>query len=324
MAKSKLTVFISYSSEDTVFAELVKMKLNAVNIEVWLDQDSLNAGEEWRKGIDKGIVGCDALLVILSPESAKSSYVTYEWAYALGRMKKVIPILYRQTEIHPRLNVLQYLDFTNTKNGPWQQLFKEVEKSREVHNAENNSSSLVGAMTIEELKQLLSGTISLANASANQEGRNANQHDFDEAASKIAIANVNLRYFDSKSKTILWVDDRPDNNVRERRAFSSLGFDFDLAMSTNEALRKLSSRTYCAIISDMGRAEGAQEGYVLLEKVRTSDKEIPFFIYAGSNSIEHKKEAERRGAQGSTNRAQELIDLVTANISEKSREGTKQ
>jgi hypothetical protein len=57
--------------------------------------------------------------------------------------------------------------------------------------------------------------------------------------------------------------------------------------------------------------EGAREGYVLLEKVRQTDKATPYFIYAGSNSAEHKKEAEQRGAQGTTNDPKELIDLVT-------------
>lgn len=319
MSEQKPSVFISYASEDSIFVELVKMKLIAASIEVWLDQDSLNAGEEWRKGIDQGIVGCDALIVVLTPESTKSSYVTYEWAYALGRMKKVIPVLFKEAEIHPRLNVLQYLDFTNQKNAPWQQLFKEIEKSKVEVKTDNSPSNLVGSMTIEALKRLLSGTVSLANATAKQEGRNANQQDINEAASNIANANSNLKYFDDKSKTILWVDDRPNNNINERAAFSSIGFDFDLALSTNEALLKLNSKTYCAIISDMGRMEGPQEGYVLLEKIRKKDKEIPFFIYAGSNLLEHKKEAERRGAQGSTNRAQELINLVTSHLSDESR-----
>lgn len=34
---------------------------------------------------------------------------------------------------------------------------------------------------------------------------------------------------------ILWVDDRPDNNRNERAAFEASGFDFALAMSTQEA-----------------------------------------------------------------------------------------
>ncbi len=57
------------------------------------------------------------------------------------------------------------------------------------------------------------------------------------------------------------------------------------------------------------------EGYVLLEKLRVNDKATPFFIYAGSNRIEHKQEAEQRGAQGSTSNPHELIELVTKYVS---------
>jgi hypothetical protein len=39
-------VFISYSSADAVFADLVKLKLNAAGINVWMDHDRLDAGEE--------------------------------------------------------------------------------------------------------------------------------------------------------------------------------------------------------------------------------------------------------------------------------------
>ncbi len=64
---------------------------------------------------------------------------------------------------------------------------------------------------------------------------------------------------------ILWVDDRPGNNVYERQAFEAQGIEFALALSTNGALELLKTNKFSAIISDMGRKEGAQEGYVLLE-----------------------------------------------------------
>lgn len=35
---------------------------------------------------------------------------------------------------------------------------------------------------------------------------------------------------------VLWVDDRPDNNIHERRAFEAVGLSFTLARSTSEAL----------------------------------------------------------------------------------------
>ncbi len=109
---------------------------------------------------------------------------------------------------------------------------------------------------------------------------------------------------------ILWVDDRPNNNVYERRAFEAVGLRFTLTLSTNEALDLLKRNKYAAIISDMGRREGPREGYVLLDTLRREGNQTPFFIYAGSNLPEHKLEAFEHGAQGSTNNPEELFQMV--------------
>jgi CheY-like chemotaxis protein len=109
---------------------------------------------------------------------------------------------------------------------------------------------------------------------------------------------------------VLWVDDRPDGNIYIRRAFEAVGLRFTLALSTNEALDLLKRNKYAAIISDMGRREGAREGYVLLDAIRRQGDQTPFFIYAGSNSPEHKRETTEHGGQGSTNDPQELFQIV--------------
>lgn len=116
---------------------------------------------------------------------------------------------------------------------------------------------------------------------------------------------------------ILWVDDRPDNNRYERQAFEAQGLEFTLARSTSEALSLMKDNKFAAIISDMGRVEGPREGYALLETIRKAGFTTPFFIYAGSNSIEHKAEAKRRGAQGSTNNPSELFSMVMNTITSK-------
>jgi CheY-like chemotaxis protein len=113
---------------------------------------------------------------------------------------------------------------------------------------------------------------------------------------------------------ILWVDDHPENNVHERRAFEALGFEFSLALSTDEALAKVNHQRFAAIISDMGRREGPREGYVLLDAVRKQQDPTPFFIYASSNAPEHKREAEAHGGQGCTNNPQELFQMVTRSV----------
>lgn len=113
-------------------------------------------------------------------------------------------------------------------------------------------------------------------------------------------------------KRLLWVDDRPSNNTHLQRAFEDAGVEVVLALSTEQALDILEKHQFSAIISDMGRREGPQEGYVLLDKLRRSGDGTPFFIYAGSASLEHRQEAAKRGAQGSTNSATELFSAVTA------------
>ena len=112
--------------------------------------------------------------------------------------------------------------------------------------------------------------------------------------------------------TVLWVDDRPDNNVHERQSLEAIGVSFVLALSTEEALQKVKSQRFDAIISDMGRPPDPRAGYTLLDALRKSGNATPFVIYAGSNAPEHKAEARKHGALGCTNRASELFQYVVS------------
>jgi CheY-like chemotaxis protein len=114
-----------------------------------------------------------------------------------------------------------------------------------------------------------------------------------------------------RRKRVLWVDDRPENTIYERRAFEAVCVSCDLALSTEQALGMAKAGGYAAVISDMARKEGEQEGYVLLEALRKAGNGAPYFIYAGSGAQEHRDEAKRRGAQGSTNNPKELFKMVT-------------
>ncbi len=76
--------------------------------------------------IDLAIKDAFALIVIMTPEAKASEYVTYEWAFAWGVGVKVIPIMLKTTPLHPRLEALQYLDFTVPKSRPWERLIEEA------------------------------------------------------------------------------------------------------------------------------------------------------------------------------------------------------
>ena len=127
--KRREHIFISHSKQDCDFAELLKLRLEREGYQAWVDSDRLDPGNDWREEIDQGIR--DALLVIavMTPDARVSEYVTYEWAFAWGYGKKVIPIMLRQTTLHPRLATLQYLDFTNNIARPWSRLFEVLDNS---------------------------------------------------------------------------------------------------------------------------------------------------------------------------------------------------
>ena len=113
--------FISYKREDQAFARKVKKIIEEQKDEdflAWIDLYDLSAGDEWKKAIDTAIKEAIGVIVIVTPESIQSPYVTYEWSYAMGMGKRIIPILLReptpeQTQIHEKIKDLHMLYFTS-------------------------------------------------------------------------------------------------------------------------------------------------------------------------------------------------------------------
>ncbi|HEY3313300.1 MAG TPA: toll/interleukin-1 receptor domain-containing protein [Anaerolineales bacterium] len=116
-------VFISHSHADIDFAEILDNKVTEGGFTAWRDT-GISGGADWRTEIDLAIKDAFALIVIMTPDAKASEYVTYEWAFAWGAGVKVIPIMLRKTELHLRLETLQYLDFTNSNARPWDTLQK--------------------------------------------------------------------------------------------------------------------------------------------------------------------------------------------------------
>jgi CheY-like chemotaxis protein len=113
------------------------------------------------------------------------------------------------------------------------------------------------------------------------------------------------------ARTVLWVDDHPENNSYELSAMQDIGIRFVQSLSTEDALEQLRRARFAAVISDMGRPGDDRAGYTLLDAMRQRGDATPFIIYAGSSRPDHREEAHRRGALGSTNTFPELFRLVT-------------
>jgi len=107
-------VFLSYARRDDIFAQLLESRLREAHIRVWRDKDSLYPGEDWKQAIERGISESEAVLVVLSDNSAASAYVTVELTYAFRKKKYVIPIkLTPKIHLHPKLKGTEFVDFSN-------------------------------------------------------------------------------------------------------------------------------------------------------------------------------------------------------------------
>ncbi len=123
-----------------------------------MDFEILDAGDDWRERLDQALRESQAVVVIMTPQSAASAYVTYEWSFALGAGVRVIPLEYRSTQSHPRLEVLQRLDFTNKATRPWDTLLGEVAKAA---NAQPETTVAMAARTPPAIKRAVAALDSL-------------------------------------------------------------------------------------------------------------------------------------------------------------------
>lgn len=127
-------IFISYKHEEKEFADMLIRQLQMAGFTVWVDTDQLRAGENWREAINVAIKESFALVIVITPEARASQYVTYEWAFAQGAGIKVIPVLLDPTpNLHPQLEMLQYLDFTDRARPPWDKLIRRLRELQGEH-----------------------------------------------------------------------------------------------------------------------------------------------------------------------------------------------
>jgi len=105
--------FISYSHKDKKIVEDLQQKLADDDVLIWTDHQ-IEAGGDWRKLIDLAIDESVGIILIVSSNSMASSFVLYEWSFAMGKGKKIIPLSIDETRpyshgIHPKLEPIQWI-----------------------------------------------------------------------------------------------------------------------------------------------------------------------------------------------------------------------
>lgn len=113
------------------------------------------------------------------------------------------------------------------------------------------------------------------------------------------------------SKSILWVDDFPDNNDVPAEILRNYGVEIIQVLSTEQAMTALQTRSFDLIISDMGRGNNRRAGLDLLRELSQKGIEIPTIIFASARAAErYGDDARRLGAVDVTKGPSSLLNTA--------------
>ncbi len=311
--------FLSYTRLDdeyfggaiTSLRRLLELGVQVVtgdrNFNIFQDVDGIEFGQKWNKRLTEAISTSRFLIPVVTPLFFQSDpcrdelkqFIEHE--KSLGRDDLILPIYFVTAPVLERPELLKN-DSLASEIGSRQRYDWRVQAD-----LPPNDPQMRRAVRdlVEKIATAIARRSELAPAPAARSGDAA-----DDEASKLVKSLGPEREAKTPRKLILWVDDRPDNNIVERRSMAAYNIDFVLAQSTGQALAELRKQQFDAIISDMGRPPDSRAGYTLLEALRGSGDQTPYFIYAGSRDAAHVREALRRGAQGTTNMGDELLQML--------------
>jgi hypothetical protein len=128
----KSTLFISHSSVDKPFArKLIEELSEDSSFQFWIDEKEILPGDDIQKIITHGLHNSDYLLIVISENSVKSSWVNFEIAQFMGfdSGNNIIPLLVSKNHNFPEpidnlIRRLKYLDFTDETR--WQENLDEL------------------------------------------------------------------------------------------------------------------------------------------------------------------------------------------------------
>jgi CheY-like chemotaxis protein len=278
---------------------------------IFQDVDGIEFGQKWKKRLSEAISASRFLIPIVTPLFFKSDPCRNELAQfiahekSLGRDDLILPIYFVTAPVLERPELLKD-DTLASEIGSRQRYDWRVQADLPLNDPQIRRAVRELAEKIATAIARTSGPVPVPAPAAARPGDDAASDE----ASRLVKSLGPERETKKRRKLVLWVDDRPDNNIIERRSMAAYNIDFVLAQSTGQALAELRKQQFDAIISDMGRPPDSRAGYTLLEAVRGSGDQTPYFIYAGSRDPAHVGEARSRGAQGTTNMGGELLQML--------------
>jgi predicted nucleotide-binding protein len=108
----KPKVFISYSNKDISWVRQFVDALQDLAVDVWFAERQVPAGRPLQAEVEKALRESDAIVTLLTPDSAQSPNLFFELGAAVGLGKNIVPIVPREMEmsqVPPPLRARQVL-----------------------------------------------------------------------------------------------------------------------------------------------------------------------------------------------------------------------
>ncbi len=108
-----MQIFMSYARPDQEFARRLATLLTESGFKVWIDFENVYPGENLFKAVGEALETSQAMVVVISPEAIKSSYLTAEIGFGISSVSykdRLFPVMVEPTdEIPPVLKKLNLI-----------------------------------------------------------------------------------------------------------------------------------------------------------------------------------------------------------------------
>ncbi len=128
MNSAKPYIFISHSKKDESALNVIVNGLRVANYDAWIDVDDIPDGSSWMREIEKAVLGCGAMIVILTKNALESEWVERETLVALNARKPVFIALFDDSTLPIHLVNRQYTDFRKRPDAALKRLINALGK----------------------------------------------------------------------------------------------------------------------------------------------------------------------------------------------------
>lgn len=122
-------IFMSHSSRDREFTHELAGRLTEAGFHCWVDVQDIPDGSTWMREIEHAVVGCGAMIVVMSKDGRESEWVERETLLAMDLRKPLFIVRIDDTPLPLHLINRQYSDFRTRPEAALKKLITALRKA---------------------------------------------------------------------------------------------------------------------------------------------------------------------------------------------------